>query len=574
VQPQLFGKYELLKCLGGGMSQVYIARDTLMDRTVAVKILSGSSAQDEGTRARFIREAQLAGNVIHDNIIRVYDFGEQGGQLFMVMELLQGEDLADAIKNKHVGGMENRIRIAEQIATAMEHIHSLQIVHRDLKPQNVFLSSSGVAKLMDFGIAKTDRTSLTQTGYSLGTPSYMSPEQVLGQGVNHLADIYSFGIVLFELITETKPLSAETLERVFWKILHEPVDLTPLRQSGAPDAIVNLVARCTQKEVGSRPQSFAEIRQTLHSALNGAPAASPAVAQTPPAQALKAPAMAAAAVPKRAPEPIPPEPVAVPAPRKTRWLWPIVATAVVAAAALGVYLFQHRTTPPAAVAKQAAEAAPPSSLALPSGDMALIPAGDFLFGAKNETRSTPAYYIDKTEVTNAAYAQFVKETGHAAPKGLQNARPEYPVVNVTIKDAREFARWAGKRLPTGVEWEKAGRGTDGRKYPWGNENRADVAVEGGIALHAANIDAAPSPYGILGLAGNVWELIDDQVTPSEGALKVFATLVPKATKDEPWCVIRGSSYLQPLAEMYESGEVPERFKAGDIGFRCVRDVRR
>jgi len=569
VQPQLFGKYELLKCLGGGMSQVYVARDTLMDRTVAVKILSGSSAQDEETRARFIREAQLAGNVIHDNIIRVYDFGEQGGQLFMVMELLQGEDLADAIKNKHVGGIENRIRIAEQIAKAMEHIHSLQIVHRDLKPQNVFLSSSGVAKLMDFGIAKTDRTSLTQVGYSLGTPSYMSPEQVLGQGLSHLSDIYSFGIVLFELITETKPLSADTLERVFWKILHEPVDLTPMRQSGAPDAIVALVESCTQKEIGLRPQSFAEIRQTLNSALNGAPAAPPPVAEAPAAAAV-----AAAAVPKRAPEPARPEPVAPPPPRKTRWLWPIVATTVVAAAALGVYLFQHRTTPPAAVPKQAAEAAPPSSLSLPSGDMALIPAGDFLFGPTNGTRSTPAYYIDKTEVTNASYAQFLRETGHPAPKGFQNAPAEDPVVNVTINDARQFARWAGKRLPTGVEWEKAGRGTDGRKYPWGNEKRADIAVQGGIALHAAAVDAAPSPYGILGLAGNVWELVDDQVTPSEGALKVFATLVPKATKDEPWCVIRGGSYREPLTEMYEFGEVPERFKAGDVGFRCVRDVKR
>ncbi len=571
MEPQLFGKYELLKCLGGGMSQVYVARDTLMDRTVAVKILSDTGAQDEGTRARFIREAQLAGNVIHDNIIRVYDFGEYLGRLFMVMELLQGEDLADAIRNKHAGDIQNRIRIAEQIARAVEHIHTLQIVHRDLKPQNVFLSSAGVAKLMDFGIAKTDRTSLTQAGYSLGTPSYMAPEQVLGQGVTHLADVYSFGIVLFELITGTKPLSAETVERVFWKILHEPIDLTPMRQSGAPAAIVALVEQCTQKEPGLRPQSFAEIRQTLASALNGNSAAVQPVPQASPA-----PSTATAAAPKLAPEPARQGPPPTPAPAKMRWLWPAVAAVVLASAALGWYVFQHRTTtPPAAVAKQsAAEAAPPNSLALPSGDMVLIPAGDFLFGPGNQPRSTPAYYVDKTEVTNASYAQFLKETGHPAPKGFQNARPDYPVVNVTITDAREFARWAGKRLPTGVEWEKAARGTDGRKYPWGNEKRADIAVLGGTALHPAAADPAPSPYSVVGLAGNVWELVDDQTTPSEGALKTFATLTPKATKDEPWCVIRGGSYQEPLTEMYEFGDVPERFKAGDVGFRCVRDVKR
>jgi serine/threonine-protein kinase len=552
------------------MSQVYVARDTLMDRTVAVKILSGSAAQDQGTRARFIREAQLAGNVIHDHIIRVYDFGEQSGQLFMVMELLQGEDLADAIRNKHVGNIQDRIRIAEQIAEAMEHIHSLQIVHRDLKPQNVFLSSAGIAKLMDFGIAKTDRTSLTQTGYSLGTPSYMSPEQVLGKGVNHLADIYSFGIVLFELITEIKPLSGDTLERVFWRILHEPIDLAPMRQNGAPEVIVALVERCTQKEAGLRPQSFAEIRHTLSSALNGAAATPPPMAHAPAASS----PVAAAAVPQLAPQPARPEPPPLPVRGKTRWLWPVVTAAVVVAAALGVYVFQHRATPSGTVTKQAAEAAPASSLALPSGDMVLIPAGDFPFGKKNETLSTPAYYIDKTEVTNAAYAQFVKETGHPAPKGFKNARPEYPVVNVTITEARQFARWAGKRLPQGIEWEKAARGTDGRKYPWGNDRRSDIAVQGGVPLHAAAVDPAPSPYGVLGLADNVWELIDDQVKPSDGALNAFASLVPKATKDEPWCVIRGGSYLQPLAEAYEFGEVPERFKAGDIGFRCVRDVRR
>jgi serine/threonine-protein kinase len=566
LEPQVFGKYELLKCLGGGMSQVYIARDTLIERTVAVKILSDTGAQDEGTRARFIREAQLAGNVIHDNIIRVYDFGEQAGRLFMVMELLQGEDLADAIRNQHAGTIENRIRIAEQIARAMEHIHSLQIVHRDLKPQNVFISSSGIAKLMDFGIAKTDQTSLTQAGYSLGTPSYMAPEQVLGNRVNHLADIYSFGIVLFELITEKKPLAGDTLERVFWKILHEQVDLMPLRQSGAPESIVTLVERCTQKDPALRPQSFAEIRQTLNAVLKGSPApAGTTVAAAAPVPAA-APVAASVAVQK-------PEEAHAAPPAKSRWLMVAVAAGLIAALAIGVFVLLNRKAPPVSLAKQPEKTGPPPSLALPSGDMVLIPAGQFLFGKNNEPRSTPAYYIDKAEVSNAAYARFLKETGYAAPKGFQNARPEFPVVNVTMADARQFARWAGKRLPTGVEWEKAARGTDGRAYPWGNDKRSDIAVQGGMGLHAAALDTAASPYGVLNLAGNVWELIDERPTPSDGALKAFASLSPKPTKDEPWCGIRGGSYLESLVEMYESGDAPERFKSRDMGFRCARDVK-
>src|SRR5271165_1072227 len=134
VQIQQIGKYELIKFLGGGMSHVYKARDTLIGRTVAIKILTESGASDETTKARFTREAQLAGNVIHDNIIRVYDFGEEAGRLFMVMEFLEGEDLNDAIRYGRAGDTEKRIATAIQIARAMEHVHSLQIVHRDLKP--------------------------------------------------------------------------------------------------------------------------------------------------------------------------------------------------------------------------------------------------------------------------------------------------------------------------------------------------------------------------------------------------------------------------------------------------------
>jgi serine/threonine protein kinase len=549
VEPQRFGKYELVKFLGGGMSEVYVARDTLIDRTVVVKILSEAGAQDEGTRARFIREAQLAGSVIHENIIRVYDFGEQAGRLFMVMELLQGDDLSNAIRNKAVGGVENRLRIAEQITRAMEHIHSLQIVHRDLKPQNVFISSAGVAKLMDFGIAKTDQTSLTQAGYSLGTPSYMAPEQVLGNRVNHLADIYSFGILLFELITETKPLAGDTLERVFWKILHEPVDLSPMKQMGAPDAVVALVERCTRKDPAQRPQSFEEVRRTLNGVLNGDAAPVPT---SPPIQ--------------RTPE------TSKPAPKNKRWLLIGIFGGSVALLALGVYLFEHRKAAPAAVAHPVA-APPAPTLTFPAGDMVLIPAGAFLFGEKKETRSTLAYYIDHTEVSNAAFSEFVKRTGYPAPSGFRNARPDYPVVNITIKDAREFARWAGKRLPVAIEWEKAARGTDGRRYPWGDEPRTNVAVRGGINLHAVSEDSGASPNGVLDMAGNVWEFIDEPVSPSEGAIKAFAHLSPRATKDEPWCTIRGGSYLDPLTEVYEFGAVPERLRAKDIGFRCVRDLK-
>lgn len=560
LQPQRIGKYELIKFLGGGMSHVYKARDLMIGRTVAVKILTESGAADENTKARFIREAQIAGNVLHDNIIRVYDFGEESGRLFMVMEFLEGKDLNDAIKDGTAGSLETRIGIAAMIARAMEHVHSLQIVHRDLKPHNVYLTREGVAKLMDFGIAKTDQTSMTKTGFTVGTPNYMPPEQVLGKQVNHLSDIYAFGILLFELLTGTRPYNGDTLDRLFYQVLNEPVDIAPLRGSGVPEPLVSLVAACTEKDPAARPQSFQEVRERLERMHRGA---------VPPAP------------PRPSPTP-PPVPTPTPAGAPKKWIIPAAAAALVVAT-IGIYIAIRPPAKPDGNAggnkprdtQTQTVKEPPPTLTLPSGDMVLIPAGSFPFGESKEPRDTPAFYMDQTEVTNAAYQSFLEATGYPAPPGFATAKPTFPVMNVTIKDAREFARWAGKRLPTAVEWEKAARGADGRKYPWGDtEQPLLTASAGGSPFRAALNEAGKSPYGAMQMAGNVWEFVDGRVTPSEGVLKNSAGLMtPKPTADEPWCTIRGGGYLDQLLPVYEFMTVPERLHKPDVGFRCARDVK-
>jgi len=154
------------------------------------------------------------------------------------------------------------------------------------------------------------------------------------------------------------------------------------------------------------------------------------------------------------------------------------------------------------------------------------------------------------------------------------------VVNVTIDDARQFARWAGKRLPRAQEWEKAARGTDGRAYPWGNDPdpaRANVTRPGGAKASLMPADAllaGASPYGVLQMAGNVWELIDEAVNPSLEAVEVFSFLKPPATAEEPWYTMRGGAFDAPLPEnvTYEWAAVPARFRAPNIGFRCVKDA--
>jgi serine/threonine-protein kinase len=175
-------KYELVEFLGGGMSHVYRAQDTVLGRTVAVKVLTDAACAQPDAKARFLAEARVASSLAHDNILGIYDFGEDDQQHpYMVMEFLVGQDLRNAIRSGQTGDLRNQLRIALQIARALQYIHSKKIVHRDIKPENIHLNAAGVVKLMDFGIAKTEGFSMTRTGFILGTPYYMAPEQVLGR---------------------------------------------------------------------------------------------------------------------------------------------------------------------------------------------------------------------------------------------------------------------------------------------------------------------------------------------------------------------------------------------------------
>ena len=156
------------------------------------------------------------------------------------------------------------------MARALEYVHSKKIIHRDIKPENVHLDSSGKAKLMDFGIAKAEGLPMTKAGFALGTPYYMAPEQVLGEQVSEPADVYAFGIMLFEMFTGVKPITGETVERLFYQILNEPLNLEPLRQAGLPEGLVQLVARSTAKKKEDRPQNFTEVCSSLESLIREA----------------------------------------------------------------------------------------------------------------------------------------------------------------------------------------------------------------------------------------------------------------------------------------------------------------
>ena len=526
------------------MSEVYRARDTVIGRTVAIKILTEAGCADPDTKARFLQEARLAGNIEHENVISIYDFGEDDRQRpYMVMEFLRGEDLRHAIREGHLGDIQAKLRIALQIARALEHIHSLNIVHRDIKPENIHLSNSGAVKLMDFGIAKTQGFSMTRTGYVMGTPFYMAPEQVVGKNIGPAVDIYAFGVLFFELLAGVRPVAGETVERIFYSILNEPLDLQPLRDS-APQPVCDLIARSTAKDPAARPASFEAVVAEIEQILAGM--------TTPPPLAPPAPPAAAA------------RPIA------KKWMAVVLGIALLTAVAVLVKLLLTPNLP--------------LTLKTPTGDMVLVPAGRFLFGKDKLSVTLPAFYIDKTEVTNAAYKEFCKETGHPLPPQFKEGQPDYPVVNVTIADARQFAPWAGKRLPTAQEWEKAARGVDGKTFPWGDRRdptRANVTDNDSLGKHAImRADSFPqgaSPFGALNMVGNVWEFVDETVKPVPENVAYFSKhLDPPPGPQELWYETRGESFADDLTSehyggLWEEWVAPARWKSPIIGFRCVRD---
>lgn len=257
-------RYQLGPELGrGGMGTIYRARDQRLNRDVAVKVLEESNLGTEG-RSRLLVEAQLAAQLNHPNIVTVYDAGEAGQTPFIVMEVVEGRSLHDEPPET----IEDALRCAIQICSALEHAHRQGVIHRDLKPENVLITPDGAAKLMDFGLAQSIASRMTSEGLIVGTVFYLAPEQAIGKGVDERADLYSLGVLLYELVTGQLPFTAEDALAVISQHLHAPVVPPSAIKPDVPSAIEGLILSLMQKDPANRPASAAEVEAILRSYLD------------------------------------------------------------------------------------------------------------------------------------------------------------------------------------------------------------------------------------------------------------------------------------------------------------------
>lgn len=258
------GKYQVIELIGeGAMGTVYRALDPVLNRSVAIKVMSDAIARDGTLRDRFMREAQAAGSLQHPNVVTIYDFGEFEGHLFIAMEYVDGIDLEEMIE-KHVPmTLDQRLGIAIDVLVGLSYAHKRGVVHRDIKPANIRITEDGRAKIMDFGVAHLESAKMTATGVMVGTPNYMAPEQVTGQKVTPATDIFSVGAVLYELLAHRKAFGADSLHNVLFKVMSEDPPPLAIVAPELPPGFDPIVRRALAKEAGDRYQSAQEMANEL-----------------------------------------------------------------------------------------------------------------------------------------------------------------------------------------------------------------------------------------------------------------------------------------------------------------------
>jgi eukaryotic-like serine/threonine-protein kinase len=374
---RMLGKrYQIVQLLGeGGMGAVYKARDCELDRMVALKIIRPELAVNSHILARFKQELILARKITHKNVIRIFDLGEADGMKFITMEFVEGKDLSSLIKEKGRLSFEECAEVIYQTCTALDAAHSEGVVHRDLKPQNIMMEKSGRIIVMDFGIARTmEEGGLTQTGAMIGTPDYMSPEQVMGEKLDARSDLFTLGVIFFQLLVGQLPYKSDTMQGAMFKRTKEVPQAPHLVDETVPILLSDITAKCLQLDPKLRYQSAAEIQHDIDAWRGGS------------TKRLDLPA-----------PPTPVEPVLTPWWRKPAVLVPAAAIILVGGGALLGGRFISHSTPK-----------PPKPVA-PVASLAILPFHNASSDAKLDWLGSSMAEMLSTDVGQSASVRMVSE---------------------------------------------------------------------------------------------------------------------------------------------------------------------
>ena len=559
----------------GGMAEVYLGSHLTLERPVAIKFLHSYIEQDADLLSRFHREARVVAGLRHPNIVQIFDFDSTDGHPYIVMEYLKGPTLANYLRRMHE--RHERIpphqvaRLLKGLTAALDYAHEQGVIHRDIKPGNILLNSRAdeisfdkpltndvEAILTDFGLVRiVDATSQTASGMVSGTPMYMSPEQARGDKTDHRTDIYSLGVVLYEMLAGRVPFEADST----MTILHMQINSPPPPIPGVPGAVQAVMNRALTKSPEERYQTSREMAVDFYLAI-GMTAQAETIREALPEHIVTA-----------APALIKGKPV-----RSPIWIGVgIFSFICLLALAVGAFRLLPRLTNSIISTEGAVtEIAEPTLSATPSvtadlpeaAGMVEIKAGNYEVGrapaddyhSSVKAISLNGFWIDQFQTTNSQYQLFVDATSAQAAQevGAENN----PVRGVTWDQATAYCSWAKKRLPTEAEWEAAGRGpgTAPQLYPWGTDDTAGGQVStlpNQDTYEVGTLAFNQSLSGVFDMVGNIWEWVGEPYSPVQDGFKV----------------LRGGRFGLPVLDLaYRLPVAPDDTRyVKYAGFRCAAD---
>lgn len=572
------------------MAEVYLGTHLTLERPVAVKLLHSHIEEEPSLLERFHREARVVAGLRHHNIVQIHDFDTSDGHPYIVMEYLKGPTLSSYLRGLHVRNermpQHQVARLLRALTDALDYAHKQGVIHRDIKPGNIILhnetddipldqplANDVEAIITDFGLVRImNAATQTASGLVSGTPAYMSPEQARGDKADHRTDIYSLGVVLYEMLAGRVPFEADSTMAVIYMHIHTPPPPIPELSSAVQAVLDRALAKIPDERYQTSREMAVDFFQSIGMTAEAKTIREPFAALSTTLEPIETPVKLETAV-----KPAPPAQATSPA-RKRTWvtagIFSFICLLALGVGAWGLSSFLPQTTNPPATASPTvtdpvATISVPVTGDLPSAEgMVEVPANTYEVGlsVEDEYHAAPTriplenFWIDQYQTTNAQYQQYMTETGAPAPE-IWPGEVDHPVRGVTRDQALAYCTWMKKRLPTEAEWEAAGRGpgADPQRYPWGNDATAEgqaprLPEENTYPVGTQSFNQ--SPFGVFDMVGNIWEWVGEPYVNVEGGY-----------------ILRGGRYGLPVLDLaYRLAIASDDTRyVRYAGFRCAAD---